>query len=69
MTFFDVRALKWPQNGPEPKKLQILKAQAFSFPMIYIMSGYEKIDFMTFFDVRALKWPQNGPEPKKITDS
>ena len=20
MTFFDVRALKWPQNGPEPKK-------------------------------------------------
>ena len=47
-----------------PKKLQILKAQAFSFPMIYIMSGYEKIDFMTFFDVRALKWPQNGPEPK-----
>ena len=49
------------------KKLQILKAQAFSFPMIYIMSGYEKIDFMTFFDVRALKWPQNGPEPKKNT--
>ena len=37
--------------------------------MIYIMSGYEKIDFMTFFDVRALKWPQNGPESKKITDS
>ena len=34
--------------------------------MIYIMSGYEKIDFMTFFDVRALKWPQNGPEPKKM---
>ena len=30
--------------------------------MIYIMSGYEKIDFMTFFDVRALKWLQNGPE-------
>ena len=48
-----------------PKKLQILKAQAFSFPMMYIMSGYENIDFMTFFDVRALKWPQNGPEPKK----
>ena len=48
-----------------PKKLEILKAQAFSFPMIYIMLGYEKIDFMTFFDVRALKWPQNGPEPKK----
>ena len=47
------------------KKLQILKAQAFSFPMIYIMSGYEKIDFMTFFDVRALKWLQNGPEPQK----
>ena len=20
MAFFDVRALKWPQNGPEPKK-------------------------------------------------
>ena len=45
MTFFDVRALKWTQNGPEPglrmvlspKKLQILKAQAFSFPMMYIM--------------------------------
>ena len=37
-------------------------AQAFSFTMIYIMSGYEKIDFMTFFDVRALKWLQNGPE-------
>ena len=52
-----------------PKKLQILKAQAFSFPIIYIMSGYEEIDFMTFFDVRAIKWPQNGPEPKKITDS
>ena len=50
-----------------PKKLQILKAQAFSFPMIYIMLGYEKNDFMTFFDVRALKWPQNGPEPKKNT--
>ena len=33
--------------------------------MIYIMSGYEKIDFMTFFDVRALKWLQNGPEPQK----
>ena len=65
MIFFDVHALKWSQNGPEPKKIQILKAQAFSFPMIYIMSGYEKIDFMTFFDVRALKWPQNGPEPKK----
>ena len=47
-----------------PKKLQILKAQAFIFPMIYIMPGYEKIDFMTFFGVRALKWPQNGPEPK-----
>ena len=45
-----------------PKNLQILKAQAFGFPMIYIMSGYEKIDFMTFFDVRALKWLQNGPE-------
>ena len=40
MAFFDVRALKWPQNGPEPKKkIQILKAQAFIFPMIYIMSG------------------------------
>ena len=51
------------------KKVQIPEAKAFSFPMIYIMSGYEKIDFMTFFDVRALKWPQNGPEPKKITDS
>ena len=50
---------------PSPKKLQILKAQAFSFPMIYIMLGYEKIDFMSFFDVRALKWLQNGPEPKK----
>ena len=62
MTFFDVRALKWPQNGPEPKKLQILKAQAFSFPMIYIMPVYEKIDFITFFDVRALKWPQNGAD-------
>ena len=48
-----------------PKKLHILKAQAFSFQMIYFMSGYEKIDFMTFFDVQALKWPQNGPEPKK----
>ena len=58
MTFFDVRALKWPQNGSEPeKKLKILKAQDFSFPMIYFMSGYENIDFMTFFDVRALKWP------------
>ena len=45
-----------------PKKLKILKAQAFSFPMIYIMLGYEKMDFMTFFDVRALKWLQNGPE-------
>ena len=45
-----------------PKKLQILKAQAFSFPMIYNMSRCEKIDFMTFFDVRALKWLQNGPE-------
>jgi len=44
------------------KKLQILKAKAFSFPMIYNMSGYEKIDFMSFFDVRALKWLQNGPE-------
>ena len=21
MTFFDVRALKWPQNGPEAKKI------------------------------------------------
>ena len=31
------------------KNLQILKAQAFSLPMIYIMSGYEDIDFMTFF--------------------
>ena len=40
-----------------------------SFPEIYNMSGYEKIDFRTFFDVRALKWLQNGPEPKKITDS
>ena len=70
MIFFDVRALKWSQNGPEPKKkIQILKAQAFSFPMVYVMSGYEKIDFMTFFDVRALKWPQNGHEPKQITDS
>ena len=65
MIFFDVHALKWSQNGPEPKKIQILKAQAFSFPMIYIKSGYEKIDFLTFFDVRALKWAQNGPEPKK----
>ena len=45
LTFFDVQALKWAQNGPEPppkKRLQILKAQAFSFPVIYIMSGYEK---------------------------
>ena len=43
LTFFDVRALKWAQNGPEPKKrLQILKAQAFRFPVIYIMSGYKK---------------------------
>ena len=57
-------ASEWPRAQ---KKLQILKAQAFSFPMIYIMSGYEKIDFMTFFDVRALKWLQNGPEPQKIT--
>ena len=64
MTFFDVRALKWPRNNPEPKKLQILEAQAFSFPMIYIMSGYERIDFMIFFYVRAPKWLQNGPEPK-----
>ena len=70
MTFFDVRALKWPQNGPEPKKkLKILKAQTFSFPMIYIMLGYENIGLMAFFDVRALKWPQNGSEPKKIIDS
>ena len=52
-----------------PKKLQILKALAFSFLMIYIMSGYEKIDFRTFFDEQALKWSQNGPEPKTITDS
>ena len=44
------------------KKLKILKAQAFSFPMIYIMLGHEKIDFMAFFDVRALKWPQNGAD-------
>ena len=35
------------------KKIQILKAQAFSFPMIYIMSGYEKIDFMTFLGALA----------------
>ena len=45
----DLRALK---------QLQIHKAQAFSFPKIYIMSGYEKIDFKTFFDVRNLKWSQ-----------
>ena len=52
-----------------PKKLQILKAQAFSFPIICIMSGYEKNDFMTFFDVLAQKWLQNGSESKKNTDS
>ena len=51
-----------------PKKLQIRKAQAFSFPMIYNMSGYEKIDFMTFFDVRALKWLQNGPEGLNVLE-
>ena len=33
-----------------------------SFTKIYIMSGYENIDFMTFFDVRASKWVQNGSE-------
>ena len=55
-------ASEWPRAQ---KKLQILKAQAFSFPMIYNMSRCEKIDFMAFFDVRALKWLQNDPEPKK----
>ena len=54
------RALKrWSRA---PKKLQILKAQAFSFSMIYIMLGYKRLDFITFFNVQALKWPQNGPE-------
>ena len=54
---------KWLLNDLQAQKqLQILKAQAFSFPMIYIMSECEKIDFMAFFDVRALKWLQNGPE-------
>ena len=48
--------------GLSPKQITDFKAQAFSFPMIYIMLGYEKIDFMSFFDVRALKWLQNGPE-------
>ena len=29
--------------------LHILKAQTFSFPMIYNMSWYEKVDFCDFF--------------------
>ena len=30
MTFFDVRALKWPQNGPEPKNIKTLVYLYFS---------------------------------------
>ena len=62
---FYVQASKWDQNDLQAQKqLQILKAQAFSFPMIYIMSGYEKIDFMTFFYVRAPKWIKMTLMPK-----
>ena len=63
LSFFDVRASKWVQNGPQAQKqLQILKAHTFTFPMTYSKSGYENIDFMTFFDVRASKWVKNGSE-------
>ena len=32
MTFFDVRALKWLQNGPEPKKnYRFLKPKLLAF--------------------------------------
>ena len=29
MTFFDVRALKWPPNGPEPKKITDSYSKSF----------------------------------------
>ena len=29
MTFFDVRALKWTQNGPEPKKITDYQSTSF----------------------------------------
>ena len=49
LSFFDVRASKWAQNDPQAKKqLQILKAQVMSFPMIYDMSRYEKVDFLMY---------------------
>ena len=45
LSFFDVRASKWLQNDPQAQKhLQILKAQVISFPMIYNMSRYKKVD-------------------------
>ena len=34
--------------------------------MIYIMSGYEKVDFFVIFDVRASKWLKNGPEVDNV---
>ena len=57
------QASKWGQNDPQAQKqLQILKAQVMSFPIIYSMSIYEKVDFLSFFDVRASKWLQMQPE-------
>ena len=48
----------------KPKKnyIFLIKAQAFSFPMIYNMSRYKKVDFLSFFDVRVSKWLQNERE-------
>ena len=48
------------------KLLQILNAQGFSFPMIYIMSGYEKADFFVIFDIRALKWFQKSLADQRV---
>ena len=67
MSFFDVRASKWAQNDPQaPKQLQILKAQVMSFPMIYIMSIYEKVDFLMYElqnGFRTALKPFNPPPP------
>ena len=62
-----VRASKWVQNDPQAQKqLQILKAHTFTFPMIYIMSRYEKVDFLMYElqnGFRMALKPFNPPPP------
>ena len=49
---FDVQASKWVQNDPQAyKQLQILKAQAFSFPKIYNTSFHFILFYVILFYV------------------